>query len=415
MAERRRNSAFWSKLAMALIFAVAVIYTVYHLVSLFSSGDIKTIVSGITTEKITVNRDGYVFRDEQVLYSSNAGAIDYVAQDGGKVSSGEHLASIYKSGEGSDVRSFIATLDHHIEILEECSGSGIENADLSALRQSADSTYFTLAELLASGEAGELYYQIEKMMITLSKIHALTEGDASTIEALNTLRAMRNSYFTGEHEEVYSERSGYFYTSVDGFESSFTISALEEMTADSFFETVDAARSADVEIDPYAYGKLAPDSRWKFAVPIDRADAALMLEGRPYKITFPENNNTVFDMTLEKIMPGEAQSSSILVFSCNVLPNNFDFERCMTAQIELSSYSGIYVPRSAIEKVGGESGVYVLRGNVTTFRRIEIVYEGIDYVLVNERNDKDGDFYYLGSNELIIINGKNLFDGRIVE
>jgi hypothetical protein len=35
--------------------------------------------------------------------------------------------------------------------------------------------------------------------------------------------------------------------------------------------------------------------------------------------------------------------------------------------------------------------------------------------LVRERNDGDGKYYYLGSNELIITNGKNLFDGRIVE
>lgn len=415
MAEKRRNSAFWSRLAMGLIFVVAVIYTVYHLVSLFSSNDLKTIVSGVTAEKVTVGGDGYVFRNETVLYSSNAGVIDYVAEDGGKVSSGELLAAVYKNGEGTDARSFISTLDDQIAILEECSGSSIENADLSALRQSADDTYFTLTTLLASGEAGELYYQIEKMMINLSKIHALTEGDASTLEALDALRQMRNSYFTGENEEVYSDRSGYFYSSVDGFENDFTLSALEQMDGDAFYEAVSATRNADTQIDPRAYGKLAPDSRWKFAIPIDRADAALLLEGNAYNITFPENNNTLFSMTLEKKLPADAHGTEVLVFSCNMLPNNFDFERCMTAQIEISSYSGIYVPRSAIEKVEGEMGVYVLRGSVTTFRRIDIVYEATDYVLVMERNDKDGDFYYLGSNELIIINGKNLFDGRIVE
>ena len=415
MAEKSRNNSFLSKLAVGLIFAVVVIYTAYHLISLFSSEDIKTIISGVTTEKIMIGGDGYVFRDESVLHSYNAGAVDYIAENGGKVSSREALARIYKSGEGTDVRSFISTLDSQIEILEKCSGDGIANVDLSELRKSADATYFTLTDLLASGEAGELYYQIEKMMITLSRIHALTDGDASTLEALDILRAERESWLSGEYDETYSDRSGYFYWSVDGYENNFSISALENLDGDQFYELIAMTRNSDTKVPPTVYGKLASDSRWKFVLPLEREDAELFSEGQEYNVTFPENNNTAFLMMLEKKMYSEERGTVVLVFGCNRLPDNFNFERCMTAQIELSSYSGIYVPRSAIERVNGELGVYVLRGNVTTFRRIDIIYEGSDYVLVSERNDSDGKYYYLGSNEQIIINGKNLFDGRIVE
>ena len=37
MAEKRRNSAFWYRLAMGLLFAIVVVYTAYHLFSLFFS------------------------------------------------------------------------------------------------------------------------------------------------------------------------------------------------------------------------------------------------------------------------------------------------------------------------------------------------------------------------------------------
>ena len=87
----------------------------------------------------------------------------------------------------------------------------------------------------------------------------------------------------------------------------------------------------------------------------------------------------------------------------------------MTARIERSSVSGIYVPRSAVHTIGTVRGVYVLRGNIAYFRRIDIIYKGDDYFLVSERDDSDGKYYYLGENELIITNGKNLFDGRILE
>ena len=76
--------------------------------------------------------------------------------------------------------------------------------------------------------------------------------------------------------------------------------------------------------------------------------------------------------------------------------------------------SGIYVPRDVVERVDGFRGVYVLRGSVVYFRRIEIVYEGSDYYLVKD-GITDEDTPYLQVNDLIILNGKNMFDGRVLD
>jgi hypothetical protein len=150
-------------------------------------------------------------------------------------------------------------------------------------------------------------------------------------------------------------------------------------------------------------------------LPLSIADAEGLGEGETYNVNFPENNNTTIQMTLERKVVSEKTREIIVVLSTNRLPDNFVLERCMTAQIERSSVSGIYVPRSALVRHEGENGVYILRGSVVHFRRIDIIYQGDDYFLVAERDDKDGDYYYLGSNELIITEGNNLFDGRILD
>ena len=415
MAVKSRSSAFWSKIAMGFIFAVVVIYTVYHLIALFTSEDLSTIVSGVTTESVTVGGDGYVFREEQVLYCANTGAVDYFVQNGGKVSKGQSLARVYEGESSEDVRGFIAMLDGQIALLRQCTGDAIANADLSALRKSADDTYFTLTRLIASGEVGELDYQIEKMMLTLSKIRAITDGDASVKEALSILESEREKFFSGRNEEIFSQNSGYFYSGADGFEAIFDISAVDNLDGESFYALLERMQKNDEFAPGGAFGKLAPDSQWKFVLPLDPDEAASFVEGEHYNVRFTENNNTEFSMLLEKKIPAPEQKKVLMVLYCNRLPDNFSFERCMTAQIEYSSYSGIYVPRAALAKLDGMRGVYVLRGNVATFRLVEIVYEGSDYVLVAERDDGEGKYYYLGSNELIITNGKNLFDGRIVE
>jgi hypothetical protein len=415
MAKKKRNSAFWSKLAMVLLFAVVVIYTAYHMISFFKSEELRTIVSGVTEEKITVGGDGYVFRDETVVYSNYTGLVDYSVTEGEKVSVGQSLADVYKENSDDEIRSYVALLDEQIAMLEQCSGDNISTVDLSALRKSADDTYDTLARLIATGEAGELDYQIDKMMFTLTKIRAVTQGDASVVSVLSTLRAERDKYMSGEYEKIYSTQSGYFYSSIDGYESAFSMKAVEELSIESFDTLVESTKSGVSFMTEDSFGKLAPDSRWRFVLKLDAGDVKGFEMGGEYKVNFPEKNNTTLVMTLENSIVSQDQKSALLVFYCNILPDNFSFDRCMTARIERSSVSGIYVPRSAVHTVSGVRGVYVLRGNVAYFRRIDIIYMGEDYFLVSERDDSDGKYYYLGENELIITNGKNLFDGRIME
>ena len=67
-----------------------------------------------------------------------------------------------------------------------------------------------------------------------------------------------------------------------------------------------------------------------------------------------------------------------------------------------------------VEFENGVRGVYVLRGSVVHFRKVDIIYNGSDYCLVAENGEDDENYAYLGTNELIITNGKNLFDGRIL-
>ena len=203
--------------------------------------------------------------------------------------------------------------------------------------------------------------------------------------------------------------------SADGYESGFSMDAADELSVESFYALVDSTKNGMGFPTTGAFGKLAPDSRWRFVIALDADEAQGFTVGEEYSFNFPEKNNTTLSMTLEKTVVDEAQDKVLTVFYCNILPDNFSFERCMTARIERSSVSGIYVPRSAVHTIGTVRGVYVLRGNIAYFRRIDIIYKGDDYFLVSERDDSDGKYYYLGENELIITNGKNLFDGRILE
>ena len=105
----------------------------------------------------------------------------------------------------------------------------------------------------------------------------------------------------------------------------------------------------------------------------------------------------------------------ILLNPTHRLPEGFVFNRSQSVSIEVSSISGIYVPKSAVHRGGGTYYVYILKGSVVFYRRIDVIYEGSDYYLsATEHTDTEG-AEYLGINELLVIRGSNLFDGRILD
>lgn len=413
----KKKKAFLPKVAMFIFVAIVFVYTAYHLVHLFLSEDIITIISGVTTESDSVSGTGYIFRDETLLTSGKAGAVDYFVSDGEKIAVGQEIANVYGVSSEKDgilAKRMLFLTDRQISLLEKSVISGAEATDLASLRKDAGDTYYKILNLISQRDTSELAVQSEKMMVTMNKMSVLTDGSSKVTSSLETLKTQRNSYLVGSHMPQTSPKSGYFYYTPDGFEGRFKLSALEEMTANDFYSLVHLYEKAEPEIDNAVYGKLADTTVWKFVMPISQKKAAALEDGKEYKLTFKENNNTTLTMTLERRIEADSREESILIFICNRLPDNFSLARCQNADIELSSIEGIYVPLSAMERIDGIYGVYVLRGSVVHFRKVDIIYKGADYCLVAKSGEAEGSYGYLKTNEQIITNGENLFDGRIL-
>lgn len=409
---KKKSGVFRSKFAISVIFVVAAIYALYHLTSLFSGEDIKTIESGVTTHTVSVSANGYVFRDEKMLSLDNTGVVEYMVSDGAKVALGDKVANVYK-GNGND-RDKVMQLDRQIAILEK-SAIGGELLNYGELRDDVNDIYNKISGLLASDETGELAVQIENMMVALNKMSAMKGEDGELEKALSTLKTLREAYFSGSCETGYAPNGGYFYYTADGYEGLFTSDAAANLSEDSFEQLVAKLNSGAASASAKVFGKLADNTSWNFVVQLSVDDAESFDEGEVCNIVFPANNSQKLPMTLQKRILTQDGDNVICVFYCNRLPENFSFERCQSVELEVSSNTGIYVPRSALARVDGILGVYVRRGSVVHFRRIEVVYQGVDFCLADVDTLDEGGYYALGTNELIIYEGKNLFDGRILE
>ena len=409
----KKKRAFKSKIAIGIVFLIAVIYTSYHLLNFVFYQDLHTVATGVIEHNKTVGGRGYVFRDEIIMSSKNGGIVDYKIDNGSKIADSQPLADVYEEG-GKEHRSMIRSFDEYIALLEK-SEVGAEPLDIIKLEAEADNMYKNLVRLLNEGEAGELSVGIEQMIVALNKINILSNGQANITKTLNGMRDIRNNMFKGDYITESAPVSGYFYYYPDGYEDRFKSSNLSEMTAEKFYSLEKSLLAGESKLGKNVYGKMANDSRWHLVIELSQHDAANLSLESQYGVTFPENNNTKLDMKLVQKIPSDSKSTQICVFYCSKLPENFELSRTQDVKIDVISVKGISVPRSAITIENGVRGVYVLKGSVVHFRCIDIVYEDSDYCLVSTNGKDNGRYYALGTNEMIITNGNNLFDGRVLE
>ena len=408
------NSLAVQRIVAVFLGVLVVIYAVYHVSSLFGD-EVMTVASGMMTESKVIGGRGYVFRDESILYSQNTGVVDYFKADGAKVSVDEKLADVYSYGSESD-RELLSLIDKRIELLERSTKSGYTLADLSAVNENISDIYYSLAKLIASGDTGSLSKQADKLLFNMNCHSLITNPNSPVDDTLDALWEQRNTMISGGGQYVTESSfdSGYFYHSIDGYESYFTIEAANNLTAQSFYELTNNIEP-DLSSKSGAYGKLAYSHEWQFAIRVSELNEAYFKVGEQYDVEFIENGNTSIPMVLGTIIEDTVSGGgSILVFSADRLPDNFSFTRVQSVSITVSSLSGIYVPRTAVNRDNGEYFVYVLDGSVVRIRYIEVIYEGSDYYLCDP-DANDDTRVYLGINELIITSGNNLFDGRILD
>lgn len=408
------NSLAVQRVAAILLAVLVVVYTVYHVASLFGE-DITTVASGMMTEAKVIDGKGYIFRDEDVLYSQNGGIVDYVKPDGSKVSVGEELANVYKHGD-ADANQLLRLIDGQIEVLERSVESGYTLADLTAVSNGIDEAYYSLSRLLAAGDTGSISKQVDKLLLNMNCHSLLTDPSSPVDDTLRALREQRDTITEsgGTYITEIAPDSGYFYNSVDGYEEYFTLDAAASLTPESFY-----ALTGDVRPDDAArrtsYGKLARSQRWNFVMRVSELNEAMFSLGETLDFNFIENGNASIPMTLDAIIEDTvAGSGSILVFSADRLPQGFSFDRQQSVSVTVSSVSGIYVPRSAVHRENGEYYVYVLDGSVVRVRYVDVIYEGSDYFL-GRTDVTDEERQYLSINEQMVIKGNNLFDGRILD
>ncbi len=376
---------------------------------------VETLDMSATTYRQTIDTLGFFGRKETVLTSDSNGVCRYYIPDGELVRTGQTVAGIYDSGSGSaKTIESIHSLEEEISVLENAqtlaSGytpAAVEKAiaELRAMlvtaREQGDLTTLTATE-------SELRLMLAISRIVTGKVTSYKEN----IEALRGELQSTIGQLGNPAASVKSNGPGCFYSTVDGYENLIDFSDPAKLDAASCLQVFNGQAGGSTEGMPV--GKLVDAYSWNLICEIDPALSELLSVGFDYTVLL-NDQNTEITLTLSALLTDEESGRMAAVFESDRTPSGMDFTRFQSISVVISSYNGYEVPAGALRILDGVTGVYVLHGSVVQFREVKSEFSGDGYIFTPAEFESDSGYKPLSFYDRIIVKGKDLYVGKIID
>lgn len=404
-------------IATIAVAAAALAYLGYHFFEGFSA-DIETEYATLVTDSDVVPLDAYIMRSESVIFAASATSghsVGYVFSDGTKVHGGQVVANIY-TGDGSSDEA-IVDLDRRIDLLESSNlTDGMTSSDTYVIDSKIQNYYYLIHQSTLLGNYSNLTKRRDELLTLINKrriLTGVTTGYSDRIESLTAERAMLSAGQDTIAESVGAPYAGYFYSTTDGYESTFSASKVESLTLAEFDKMLS---SQPTRYSDRTVGKMVSDFNWYIVCETTRDSLRYFTKGYSYYVNFPYNDDISIKMTLSNIVSEVGSDRVLLVLETERIPEDFSFRRMQPVELVRSSYTGYRVPISAARLVDGKQGVYIMIGNTIEFREIDILLEMDGYYIVAEQDPVNDPDYAskLGLYDQIVVSGKNLYDGKLI-
>ncbi len=358
---------------------------------------------GYTTETalLSVGSDseqvcGVFIRNEEVVTYNGSGVINYEVADGGKLGIGSVIANVYSNENQIRIKQRIRSLENTLVLLERISNPGTTNtaqpSDISELLNERYKSYLYNRE---QGDLSDLKAEREEMVVLLSTYQLVTGKHSGYDARMESIESEITSLAVAQEpplDVIKANRAAYFVSYADGYEQQLTLDNVESLTVEQL-QGIEEHPKTDANI----VGKLIDGYSWVLAAIVDNSERIYTLEDR-VTLKFSSTSETVSG---EIIMLNRSQGDdkTIMAVRCETLTHDLVQHRTETVEIIRGEYRGIMVPRSALHfrtlteevedpETGEVStltenhrGVYVLNGERPEFRKLDVLYEGTDYVI----------------------------------
>lgn len=406
--ENSRRAALKAAFAMgSLLFLLAAAYIIVQLYVILGR-EYKTEIAVMYTMADSVELSGFVMFD--ALNVSGEGNLGYLVEDGERVSEGAVIAEKYTDDSQSAAREQLIRLQNNIDLLTKSQNSA--GSDLTLLTTQTKTALYNLLDQLDTASYSGMQDAEWEFLLAQNRLQISTgqsSGFQSTIAELEAERDAVAAQLQGL-ETIIAEENGYFISSASAMPLDLEEQTLQDATPAQLQELLNQGVPTSTAS---LAGRIVKGFSWRFYTVCD-LDTAERFDGvTDVHISVPGKEDTPLDATVSSVDIDEEAGLAKIVIECQTI--NSDVLRLgqENAQIDLETYQGIRIDKNALHIVDGEKGVYVKYGDLQRFRKIQILYEDENYMLVPADGAVGGDSEVRLYDE-IIVEGSNLQDGGLI-
>ena len=349
---------------------------------------------------------GFVVREEEILYSQYGTTVLNCAE-GVHVAANDTVATGYRSEDARNRQTRIDELSGQIAQLQYAWGAAASVYDQAALDADIAGDLAQLSRYLAlrdMNSVSDLSPELKGLILRRTGSGSDSDSLQSRISALQAELETLEAQSAGDTSAILAGKAGTFSAAVDGYEAVLTPERLMEMTV-AELEAVQPE-----ETDANAIGRLVTSTTWYYACIVPANELSGVEEGDRATLTFARDYYQPVSMRVARLGGNEA-GSRLLVLSSDRALQNVTLLRQQSAEIVFTSYSGLRVPKSAVRVENGQTGVYILEGTLAKWKPITILHDtGESYVVMLDTSSTNN----LWPGDELIINAKNLYDGKVV-
>jgi len=398
------NAVKWIAVVFAMIFILFQVYTVIYNPLTTDTAIYYEAYDGLPTS-------GLIIRDEVIVKSDLSGVKSYDVAEGGRVAKNGVIATVYDNESVADTYLKIDKFNEQIDTLTNVQTyNDLNAADLTLIKAKISDT---LISILSSAQTGNLADNFENydVLLTLMNRKQIVTGEVADFKSLITeLTDTRNSLSASIKVpigEIRSDYSGYFISSVDGYEGLISTDKLNELTYENL-QSLNPVKNESTNI----VGKIVQDYEWYIAADVPLDDALDYVEGSTLTLKTQLTSTPELSVDVKYVNKSVSGNNAIVIFSCKSMNQELAQTRNMPITIIKNSYKGLRINSSAIRVVDGVKGVYAYESSQAKFVKVNILYSAQNYSIC-ELNTEDADSLRLYDE--IIVKGKNLYDGKIIQ
>lgn len=406
----------WINVICTVLVVAAFVY-LFHDVLTMNKNSYDTETADEVTEQEKISLKAFLVRDEEYINQKTTGTVVPLIKDGMRVASGDAVARVCNSSEDAAAVSKLVETKESLARYQEISEQTELNAlDMEKLNKAIDASYTELLKTANNGDFSDLTKNTEKLENKLASKQILKDGTINLTDKFNKLNAEIQSLEAKNinTSDVIAPLSGYYISNLDGYEGAMDYDKIDSLTvsdAEKLFERKPDDVSGQM-------GKIVGSYKWYLVTVMDGKYSLVLNEGDKMKINMPYYGFKNVEVVVEKISKTDGGKVAV-AFSCNMMNETYANMRIEDIELVFREFTGYKVNSSSIHREKDEKNedidvVYILRGDIMNARKIEIIYDAGDYVVVSEDTEAKNGFRPIKRYDEVIVKGRNLSDGKSI-